>query len=61
MFASNPGTGQISSIGGGVILGDMAIEDLKQGKLYVNLATAQYPAGELRGQIVPIRPGESQN
>jgi hypothetical protein len=41
-------------------LTDQAIEELNRGKLYLEFATAQYPEGELRGQILPCR-REPQN
>jgi hypothetical protein len=49
---------------GGVIYGKVvyptnAVPDLLAGSNYVNLATAANPAGEIRGQLVPIAPTNS--
>jgi len=37
-----------------VSLSEDDVKQLKLGKLYVNLLTAQYPGGEIRGQIRPV-------
>lgn len=55
LFAFTPGASQIS-YAGEVPLTDEAVGELKSGKLYVNLATTQYPQGEIRGQILPVGP-----
>lgn len=55
LFGFTPGAEQASN-GGKVPLSDDAVDELKRGKLYLSLATAQYPQGELRGQILPVRP-----
>ena len=50
-----PGASQVS-YSGEVPLTDEAVGELKRGRLYVNFATAQYPQGEIRGQILPVGP-----
>ena len=50
-----PGASQVT-YSGEVPLTDEAVGELKRGRLYVNFATAQYPQGELRGQILPLKP-----
>jgi len=54
---SLPGQPQVI-YNGDIPLSDEAVELLYRGELYVSFASAQYPAGELRGQIVPMRAGE---
>jgi hypothetical protein len=39
---------------GAVSLSEDDVKQLKLGKLYVNLLTAEYPGGEIRGQILPV-------
>jgi hypothetical protein len=52
-FSGEPGTtGQVLYTGW-VSLDDEAIKLLKNGKLFVNFLTAQFPHGEIRGQILP--------
>ena len=41
---------------GSVILNDGALEYLLTGRMYVNIHTTKYPPGELRGQIMRLRP-----
>jgi hypothetical protein len=41
---------------GSVFLNDGELEYLLTGRLYVNIHTTKYPAGELRGQIMRVRP-----
>ena len=41
---------------GNIILSDEAVGDLRRGKLYLSLATAEYPQGEIRGQLLPVGP-----
>ncbi len=48
--------GMKNPLGGSVILNDGELEYLLTGRLYVNIHTTQYPAGELRGQIMRLRP-----
>jgi len=55
LFGFTPGADQ-ASYGGEVPLGDEAVGDLRRGKLYLSLETAQYPQGEIRGQILPVGP-----
>ena len=50
-----PGASQIT-YAGEVPLADEAVDELKRGRLYVNFVTARYPRGEIRGQILPVRP-----
>jgi hypothetical protein len=50
-----PGASQVSC-DGEVPLTDEAVGELKRGTLHVNVATAQYPQGEIRGQILPLKP-----
>lgn len=53
-----PGASHVS-YSGEVPITDEAVGDLKRGKLYLSLATAQHPQGELRGQILPVRPAQN--
>jgi hypothetical protein len=55
LFSITPGASHVS-YGGEVPLTDEAVRALKRRKLYINLATAQCPQGEIRGQIVPVGP-----
>ena len=48
--------GTTSPLVGSVVLNDGELEYLLTGRLYVNIHTTQYPAGELRGQIMRLRP-----
>ena len=41
-------------VDGSVVLGDAQLQYLLSGRLYVNIHTAKYPNGELRGQIERI-------
>lgn len=50
-----PGATQVSYSGELPLTGDTAGE-LKCGRLYVNFATPQYLQGEIRGQILPVKP-----
>ena len=50
-----PGASQLS-YAGEVPLTDEAVAELKRGRLYVSFMTAQYPQGEIRGQILPVGP-----
>ena len=47
-------TGQII-YSGQISLSDEQVDQLERGKLYVNFLTAQYPNGEIRGQILPVK------
>jgi hypothetical protein len=40
---------------GTATLTDRQIAELKAGKWYINVHTAQYPAGEIRGQVTPAK------
>lgn len=44
---------------GSAVLTDAQLEYLLSGRMYVNIHTSKYPAGELRGQIERVPPGES--
>ena len=55
LFGFTPGANE-ASYGGEVPLSDEAVGDLKRGKLYLSLATAEYPQGEIRGQLLPVGP-----
>ena len=48
--------GTESPLVGSVVLNDGELEYLLTGRLYVNVHTVNYPAGELRGQIMRVRP-----
>ena len=48
--------GMRSPLVGSVVLNDGELEYLLTGRLYVNIHTPQYPAGEIRGQIMRLRP-----
>ena len=48
--------GMTSPLTGSVMLNDGELEYLLTGRLYVNIHSAKYPAGELRGQIMRVRP-----
>ncbi|NKB43732.1 MAG: CHRD domain-containing protein [Alphaproteobacteria bacterium] len=48
--------GMASPVLGSVILNDGELEYLLTGRLYVNIHSTRYPAGELRGQIMRVRP-----
>jgi hypothetical protein len=51
-----PLTGDVSSpIKGSAALTDVQIGDLRGGLWYVNIHTAKYPKGEIRGQITLVR------
>jgi len=45
-----------SPLVGSVVLNDGELEYLLTGRLYVNIHTTEYPAGELRGQVMRVRP-----
>ena len=47
-----------SPITGSEIITDGQLDYLLTGKMYVNIRTAQYDLGELRGQIMRMRPSE---
>jgi hypothetical protein len=53
MIMFEAGSSQVIRFGG-VTLSDDAIDQLKRGKLYVSFRSAQYPDGEIRGQILPV-------
>jgi hypothetical protein len=54
LISAEPGTtGQVIYTTGCVSLDDEATKLLKNGKLYMNFLTAQFPHGEIRGQILP--------
>lgn len=55
MFDLAP-NGTKSPLVGSVVLNDGELEYLLTGRLYVNVHTTKYPAGELRGQIMRVRP-----
>jgi hypothetical protein len=51
-----PLTGDLTSpTNGQATLTDSQIADLQAGLWYVNVHTAQYPKGEIRGQVIPVR------
>ncbi|GHB82069.1 CHRD domain-containing protein [Persicitalea jodogahamensis] len=48
-----------NNVGTSPITGSMQLDNeletlLRLGNLYINLHTAQYPAGEIRGQVLPV-------
>lgn len=47
--------GTKSPLVGSVVLNDGELEYLLTGRLYVNVHTTKYPAGELRGQVMRVR------
>src|SRR6266581_3686671 len=47
--------------GGGLELTPSQIAQLRAGLLYVNIKSAQFPDGEVRGQIVPETPAPEQD
>jgi hypothetical protein len=51
-------SGLQSPIKGSAIITDGQLDYLLTGKMYVNLRTARFDLGELRGQIMRKRPGE---
>jgi hypothetical protein len=51
--------GMRSPLKGSVILNEGHLAYLLTGRAYVNLHSSQYPAGELRGHIVRLRPEEA--
>ncbi|MDG2243447.1 MAG: CHRD domain-containing protein [Rhodospirillaceae bacterium] len=48
--------GMSSPLTGSVVLNDGELEYLLTGRLYVNIHSTRYPAGELRGQVMRVRP-----
>lgn len=46
-----------SPIKGSIVLDDARLKYLLNSRMYVNITTAKYPAGEIRGQVQRIRPG----
>ena len=44
---------------GSIILNDGQLEYLLTGRIYVNLRTEKYKAGELRGQVMRLPPGKT--
>lgn len=54
-FTLAAGTSPATPITGSAMLTDTQIADLRAGKYYVNVHTAKYPAGEIRGQITPVK------
>ena len=48
--------GMKNPLQGSVVLNDGELEYLLTGRMYVNIHTTRYPAGELRGQIMRLRP-----
>jgi hypothetical protein len=48
--------GMASPLVDSVILNDGELEYLLTGRLYVNIHTTRHPAGEVRGQIMRVRP-----
>ncbi|HEV2365777.1 MAG TPA: CHRD domain-containing protein [Caulobacteraceae bacterium] len=50
-----PLTGNLASpITGSADISDAQIKDLRAGLWYLNIHTAQYPPGEIRGQVLPV-------
>ena len=49
-----------SPLRGAVVLSEGQLEYLLTGRTYVNIHSAKYPAGELRGQIMRLRPNHSE-
>ncbi len=47
-----------SPLEGSVVLNDGELEYLLTGRMYVNIHTTRYPPGELRGQVMRLRPEE---
>ena len=43
-----------SPITGSAVLTDAQVADLKAGRWYINIHTAQNPKGEIRGQVVHV-------
>lgn len=50
--------GITSTLEGSAVLTDAQLEYLLAGRMYVNITTIKYPAGELRGQIQRVPPSE---
>jgi hypothetical protein len=51
------GGGKTSPIEGSVVITDAQLEYLLSGRSYINLHTAKYPNGEIRGQLRRVPPG----
>jgi len=51
--------GMKSPLRGSVILGDGQLSYLLTGRVYVNVHSSRYPAGELRGHIMRLRPEQA--
>ncbi len=51
--------GMSSPLKGAAVITDGQLEYLLTGRTYVNLRTAKYKAGELRGQIMRLPPGKA--
>lgn len=50
--------GVSSPLEGSVVLNDGELEYLLTGRMYVNIHSTSYPPGELRGQVMRLRPEE---
>jgi hypothetical protein len=46
-------SGQNYSVAAGTTLSEMQMASFRAGQLYVNILTAAYPSGEIRGQLNP--------
>jgi hypothetical protein len=55
IWISTKGTPLPASFAGQVTLTDAQAAELMAGLWYVNLHTARYPGGEIRGQLEPVK------
>ena len=51
--------GMKSPLSGSIVISEGVLEYVLTGRIYVNIHTTQYPAGELRGQMMRLRPEQS--
>ena len=59
IISIEPGS-DVAVYSGSISLDDEAVKQLILGKLFVNLPTARYPAGEIRGQILPVEKADGK-
>ena len=53
-FPGQPGSPGQTLYGGSITLTDEQAGELRRGECYLNISTAQFPRGEIRGQILPL-------